>query len=501
MSDSMGRSALALVLAISGALVVPGPAHAAPTDHTWGGGSYAPASDLDSGNWAWDGSPTYWTGDNVPDNPSSINGENAIINDTSGDRNITTPDPLQVHKVTINQSAGSAGVNKLTLGGDMLINLATSGLTLSNGTGSPANLVIDLNGHTLTTKNAILMNNFTLQTSQVGGELTANTPNFGSGAVIGADVTVHQTVQSTFVPNGTWDATSTLVLTPVAAPTNRASLIFNNALIGNLVVGEDGSSTAYLFDFNAGFAFSTQGDVTIHSPAGSTAQNLVFKSSGTLAAATLAVRGDFVDHGAANAANYGNPGSLTGTLAFFGDPGTPSTVSIARQLENNFRVGDKGTDPGGLPGNAPSNGNVLLDQDLTTTGSFLVRDGSALDLADHVLRSGDLTLESGSSLSYTLGSDLGLIEVGGSVSVGGLLFLDTSGLSMDLNSIVLIDNDGTDAISGTFANAPPGTLFSTPSGTYRLVYDFRGNDLALVPEPAALGLLGLGGLLVLRRRT
>ena len=83
-----------------------------------------------------------------------------------------------------------------------------------------------------------------------------------------------------------------------------------------------------------------------------------------------------------------------------------------------------------------------------------------------------------------------------------LLTLDFSALGA-VGDILLVDNDGADAIVGTFNGLAEGA--SVGSG-YTLTYvGDTGNDLVLqggtvVPEPAGLGLIGLALLAVRRRR-
>jgi len=60
--------------------------------------------------------------------------------------------------------------------------------------------------------------------------------------------------------------------------------------------------------------------------------------------------------------------------------------------------------------------------------------------------------------------------------------------------VILIDNDGTDPLGGTFDSVNGlGSLTLNYSGG-------DGNDLELVPEPASLVLLALCGVVALRRR-
>ena len=92
---------------------------------------------------------------------------------------------------------------------------------------------------------------------------------------------------------------------------------------------------------------------------------------------------------------------------------------------------------------------------------------------------------------------------------GATLELDVSNLTDGTGSIfTLLDNGGTSAIDGTFANVGEGETFTV--GQYQFVATYMGGDgndfqiqvLSVIPEPASVGLLGVaaGGLLLRRRR-
>jgi len=91
--------------------------------------------------------------------------------------------------------------------------------------------------------------------------------------------------------------------------------------------------------------------------------------------------------------------------------------------------------------------------------------------------------------------------LGGSatVAVNGALSVDLSAMGAAPAEIILIDNGGIDAISGTF-----DSVSITGASGYSLNYNGGdGNDLSIViPEPGTIGLLSLSGigLLAIRRR-
>src|SRR5690606_13771925 len=124
----------------------------------------------------------------------------------------------------------------------------------------------------------------------------------------------------------------------ILASNNQPRMV--EALVGRVQIGELGGPNNHVELAAAAPHFTAQSDVTIHSTA-----NFTLYPSSSIA---VSVGGNFIDYGAEDATNYG-----AGVIAFFNNPATPRTVSIARSLVNDFRVGDNGSDFGGLPSNTP----------------------------------------------------------------------------------------------------------------------------------------------------
>lgn len=106
-----------------------------------------------------------------------------------------------------------------------------------------------------------------------------------------------------------------------------------------------------------------------------------------------------------------------------------------------------------------------------------------------------------------------LVEVTGTVNVTGgtlsmvMLNVPIGGATFSPDKVVvLVKNDGTDAVSGTFASIVPPPYLTLQ---YTVLYNYNadggsvGNDIALsfsgVPEPASLSVVALGGLLLRRK--
>lgn len=149
---------------------------------------------------------------------------------------------------------------------------------------------------------------------------------------------------------------------------------------------------------------------------------------------------------------------------------------------------------GADPGSADVNKTITLGGDFTLGNSLTVSDPAAtLDagFSPGVITSGSLSLTSGSTLTaevdgVTPGTEHDQYVVTGTVSLGGAT-LDAFGTitSSPGDTIVLIDNDLTDAVSGTFAGIANGDIVTINSEDFALFYDGGdGNDVVLVAAPA-----------------
>ena len=163
------------------------------------------------------------------------------------------------------------------------------------------------------------------------------------------------------------------------------------------------------------------------------------------------------------------------------------------------------------------NSGATLGGDGSIAGQVDVKAGGTLAAGNSVgiFNTGNLLLEAASIFSVELdptnahGHGIAdLVNVTGSASINLsdlvllLLSAPTLGQTFDI-----LNNDGTDAINGNFAQG--NSVYASFGGlTYRFGIDYAsgtGNDIRLtelstVPEPATGVLLGLGGLALLRKR-
>jgi fibronectin-binding autotransporter adhesin len=113
-----------------------------------------------------------------------------------------------------------------------------------------------------------------------------------------------------------------------------------------------------------------------------------------------------------------------------------------------------------------------------------------------ILHTGALTLASGSNFSVDLngavaGTSYDQVNVTGAVSISGchLVLNSVSGLTVG-DHLFILENDGTDAITGTFSGLAEGATFTSGGVTFQITYmgsgQGGGNDIELtvVPEPS-----------------
>jgi hypothetical protein len=82
--------------------------------------------------------------------------------------------------------------------------------------------------------------------------------------------------------------------------------------------------------------------------------------------------------------------------------------------------------------------------------------------------------------------------VNGTVTLAGILELDQLGDFTIDAPLILLANDGLDAVIGTFVNAPEGVGFTQNGHPYTVFYNGGdGNDIVIIPEPGSIGFLAL----------
>ena len=171
-----------------------------------------------------------------------------------------------------------------------------------------------------------------------------------------------------------------------------------------------------------------------------------------------------------------------------------------------FSVATAVTVNGGTLGGSGSSRGMVVNSSTTISPG----DGGA-----GILNSvGDVTLSLGAIFLVDLnGTAVGIqydqLNVVGAVGINGAtLSLNIAGLLTVEEHFIIVNNDGTDAVTGTFHGLAEGATFNAASQTFAISYrGGDGNDVVVttvVPEPATWLLLVAGIIVVgdsLRRRT
>src|SRR5690606_30083647 len=149
-----------------------------------------------------------------------------------------------IHGLDWTQSASSSGVSKLVLGGDVTVDMYLGNgeaekIRFDNDTDSPDNMVLDLNGHTLSLTSWVYsrFENMTIITSEPGGRirtriLLGNGPGMVTGPGVTFESVIAESIQFGLVD---YPAHSTILLSAVGQYSTTYGTNLNS--IGSLQVG------------------------------------------------------------------------------------------------------------------------------------------------------------------------------------------------------------------------------------------------------------------------
>jgi autotransporter-associated beta strand protein len=169
-----------------------------------------------------------------------------------------------------------------------------------------------------------------------------------------------------------------------------------------------------------------------------------------------------------------------------------------------------------------NNSGATLGGNGTIGGTVTVNSGASLapgptgNGSTGILNTGSFTLASGSNFSLDLNGDVAgtnydQVDVTGGVFITGSNLLINTALGLAVGEhLFIVENDGIDAVTGTFAGLPNGATFTQDGVTFQIDYfasgDGGGNDISLtvtaVPEPTTWmgGVLGFVALAYWQRR-
>ena len=434
----------------------------------------------DGSNWS---TGSCWNGGTAP-----VTGDDVVIDAAQGSggaacsTNYDLLSTVQLHSVTVISCNTSGGVLAITGGPIVLQNGGSITDTFNNANTSPADSVpgVTLNGSTT----------FSLATSggnadalHFTGAITGTGPLTPSstGPTDGLQLLTVNSYTGATTVNGTARVKANVngaIPTGSALTVNGSALFQAASTIGSLA----GGGNVFM---NGSNTLTVGGDNT------STTFSGVYQNSGGAAALTKTGGGTLTLSGANT--YTGATTVNAGTLAVIGSIVSPVTVNSGGTL------GGTGT----------------------TSNAVTVNSGGTLapGLSTGIINTGDLALTAGSTLAIeingtTVGTQYDQVNVTGTVTLGGatlnvvLSFTPTAG-----QVFTIINNDGSDAVTGTFAGLAEGATFTVGGTQFRISY-VGSNDVTLtavgtqaiptLSEWAQLIMVALlvgGGLFALRRRS
>ena len=234
--------------------------------------------------------------------------------------------------------------------------------------------------------------------------------------------------------------------------------------------------------------------------------NLTFAGSGNTGVAAAIKTGT----GSVTMAGSGNL-TLTGANNYTGG----TTISSGALLANQTIVANNTSATGFGPVTVAAGGTLGGGNALGTTGSTLgtvtVQSGGFItpgmsSLATGILTiNGDVAFATGSALKINIlgsvaGQQYGQLAVNGAVNLNNasLTFIGSTFVPSGAQPYTIINNDGTDAVNGTFNNLPEGSPVTVRGVTKLITYaGGSGNDVVLLPNnDATLSNIALSGTMV-----
>lgn len=327
-------------------------------------------------------------------------------------------------------------------------------------------------------------------TINAGGTLSVSSLNSVAGgsssSSLGAPVTV---------ANGTIDMTGaagngTLIYTGTGETTDR---------VINLAAGANAGLSAILDQSGSGnLKFTSNLTAT-----GGQTHTLVLKGS---TSGTGEISGAIVDNSGTNKTSLSKQGTGTWTLSGNSTYTGATTVNAGKLVVN----GNISTSVTTVSGSGTLGGSGTVGALVATSGGIVAPGNSP-----GILNAGDTDLQSGSTLAIeingdTVGTGYDQLNVTGTVALAGALDLSLGYTPVENTMFFIINNDGTDAVTGTFSGLADNAWFQDGSHWFKIGYSgdagtnsfTGGNDVVLmaVPEPGAALLGCLGVLALLRRR-
>ncbi|MFA4944828.1 MAG: autotransporter-associated beta strand repeat-containing protein [Lentisphaeria bacterium] len=484
-----------------------------------GGAASASTWTGNGGVWSSDGSPG-WNGTGVP---NAVDATANFISTTvakgitldqtatigtlsySGSGNTGLTFTL-TNAITFDVSSGSASISNTTTGTGSRISFGSGTIVLND------NLTISNTNTNITTQSIIASSNFSgtsknLTLSNAMNDLAKGVITLSGASSFTGNVLIEK--GAVLIGNNTSLGNAANEVTLGSAGNGSATLVSTGTttnLANNITVASGSGGTLLLGSNNAGETTSTfSGTITLND---SLTVTSVKTGAGTVAFTKAISGGGGITKVGSGAATLSGNNTYTGATDVNEGKlvvnGNQSTATGAVMVASGASLGGTGT----LGGAVTVNGTLAPGNSIGTisTGNLAIGATGALDVElgrDTGTPTSDRTNVTG-TVTFSDGADLKLTRYTG---------LDNPELG---DIFYLVSNDDSDTIVGEFTKLngtnttlSEGSEFTWNSQQWQITYaaDYNtgftgGNDLAIqvVPEPAALALLLIGGVGLLRRR-
>lgn len=451
---------------------------------------------------------TRWFGSNQIPNPCAVTVNGDGLMDLNNYSDV-------IGTLTMTSGNVTTGTGVLTLGGNVTGNASATSATISGNLGLGGNRTFTIADGTAVEDMIVsaTVSGGNSVTKNGAGTLVFSGPNtYTGGTTINAGVLNIQNSTGTGTPGG-----------GVTVNSGAALQVQGGIAVGNenLTLKGDGiASDGALRNISGNNSWA--GTVTLGSASTIASDAGTLTLAGSVNIAGFALTASGVGNTVANGVVSGTggvtkngTGSVTVTAANTYSGGT--TVNGGSLFVNNTTGSGTGTGNVTVSGGTLG-GNGTINASVTLAPAANLSPGATGAGSTAVLRTGNLTLSSGSNFvldlnNTSVGTGYDLLNVTGTVDVTGSNLVLNPALDLAINSkFFVVANDGTDAITGTFAQ---GTTITAGIYTFLINYadNYDGgtipNDIsltvtAIVPEPstwaAAAFIVGVVGFDFFRRR-
>ena len=417
-------------------------------------------------------------------------GNNLQISGTSGGTTFERFNLKNFTTVTVDTTTNDGTADIVTIAGPITTQTGVTNLIVTTGTGGGVDERIDITGPATfagdVTLTSARINSNGLLTAGGTVTLNANVGGITDGNGASTNIAAANLVASAVTGIGTANALETSV-TNLEATGGTGGV--NVANTGNLTVGGIGATTG---------VSATGGNITLTSTGALTlGESLTSAGAATLTAtgALSSAAGATLTSATGSTLTSGASGTLAGVIA--GAGGFTYQGSSVLTLTATNTYGGATTITGGtlLVNGSIASPSVTVQSGATLGGSgsvagtVAVQNGGVLSPGSSpgILSTGSVSFVPGSTFKAevngtTPGTNYDQLAVTGTVNLGGST-LNVSGTiaSSSASPIVLISNDGTDAVTGTFAGLSEGAVVTINGIPFTISYvsGTDSNDVVL----------------------